>query len=203
MEIKLDGALTKEDFLRAMKLANHPILKKGQWVEIWILLLAAGAIMIGAGILGMAVMMEYFPAEIVLIAFGMIFVFIGLRLSRAAAEQWEKIEGLRAHREGVVTDDYIEMSMPTSQHHIQWKEFNGYGEYQEVVVLFQGTSLATPFSRRLFQSDSEWRQFKSLAAEKLPLSHQVNPARPGNLLVWLLIIIAIAVAVLEITQGSR
>jgi hypothetical protein len=102
-------------------------------------------------------------------------------------------------REGVINDDGIESSTPKGSSRLEWADFSGFGEYKDVFVLFQGTSVGTVFSRRFFQSDEDWRQFKDFAAQKLKRTHQVKLDRTyldkenfkTNWLVWLLLIVAI------------
>jgi hypothetical protein len=111
---------------------------------------------------------------------------------------WEKNDAFRIRREGLVTDKYIEIHTLTSQTKLLWSDFNGYGEYQDVVVLYQGDLIAHPFSARFFQNDGEWQQFKSIVTVKLQLTHRVNEFSRDNLFVYLLILIAIITIFYEI-----
>ena len=198
MEIKIDGSLTKDEFLRAAKLVNRPIRKETQFrVDLWVLIFLVGLTALGLSIWGTTVDRSYYPLEVLGFVIGLALAMVGLKLRAAISQLWDKNEALRARREGLATDEYIELKTPTIQSRYQWSGFIGYGETEEVVVLFLlGVAQAMTFSRRFFQSEADWLQFKSLVAEKLPLTHRINPINRGDFLIWLLIFISvIAIAV--------
>jgi hypothetical protein len=204
MEIKLDGTLTKDEFLQAAKLGNHPVTKNLHFrIELWLLLLLAGLVIIGLGIGGMIVNLDYYPIELVSTIFGAVLVVIGVKIRNAVAQVWDKNETLRAHCEGLVTDDFIEMRTPTSESRLQWSELSGYGEFHEVIVLFRGTTLAIPFSKRFFQGESEWLQFKTLVAGKLARTHRINPVSWANFLIWIIIAVSAIIFGFKLIESSK
>ena len=93
MQINLDGTLTKDEFLQAAKLGNHPISKNAHFrIEPWLLLLLAGLVIIGLAIGGMIVNLDYYPIELVSAIFGAILVIFGLKLRNPWARVWDKNE---------------------------------------------------------------------------------------------------------------
>jgi len=204
MQVKLDGTLTKDEFLQAAKLGNHPISKNAHFnIELWILFLLAGLVIIGLAIGGMTVNMAYYPIELVSAIFGAILVLLGLKIRNPWARVWDKNETLHAHCDGLVSDDSIEMRTPTSESRLQWSELSGYGEFHGVIVLFRGTTLAIPFSKRFFQSEEEWLQFKTLVAGKLALTHRIDPISRVNILIWIIIAASAILLVFKIIGNPK
>jgi hypothetical protein len=205
MEIKIDGSLTKEEFLRSVKLVNRPITKRTQFrFDLWILILLVGLAAVGLSIWGMTINRDYYPLEFIGFVIGLALAIFGLKLRTAISQLWDKNEALRAHREGLATDEYIELKTQTIQSRYQWSGFSGYGEYEEVVVLFlQGAAQAMTFSRRFFQSDTDWLQFKSLVEAKLPLTHRIKPVNRGDIFIWLLILISVIAIVVNLFMKPK
>jgi hypothetical protein len=204
MELKLDGSLSKDEFLQAVKLGNHPIAKNSQFkMDLWALLLLAGGAIIAISVGEIIVNPDYYLLALLGATIGAILVTVGLKVRAAISQIWDKNEAIRACREGLVTDEYIELRNLAGQSRLQWSALSGYGEIQDIIVLYQGVTLALPITKRFFGTETEWLQFKSLVAERLPLTHRINPMSRGNLLVWLLIIVAAVLLAVELSRGTK
>ncbi len=197
MEVKFGGVLTKDEFLRAARLIDHPLSKKPQVkIDLWALLIFAASVLAGAGLWQIVSSPAIYLIGVVLIVAGIIFAGAGLRLRTALAQLWDKNDAFRAKRDVVVTDDHIEIHTSSGQSRLRWSDFSGYGEYQGLLVLFRGAGIAHTFPARFFQSEAEWLQFKALTTERLPLTHRVGAINWANVVVWALIIISTGVVVI-------
>jgi hypothetical protein len=204
MELKLDGSLRKDEFLQAVKLGNHPIAKNSQFkMDLWTLLLLAGGAIIAISVGEIIVNPDYYLLALLGAIIGAILVTVGLKVRAAISQIWDKNEAIRARREGLVTDEYIELRNLAGQSRLQWSALSGYGEIQDIIVLYQGVTLALPITKRFFGTETEWLQFKSLVAERLPLTHRINPMSRGNLLAWLLIIVAAVLLAVQLSRGTK
>ncbi len=202
MEINIKGTLSKEEFLKTAVLANHPILKKNRYrLDLWVILLFSGLLLICLSVLGVIADPDYYPLVLVGTIAGLILITIAVKLRNAVSQLWKtRYASDPPQFEGRITEEFIDLHDPTSQARYLWSNFTGYGEYREIVVLVRD-SLAFPFPRHFFQSESDWQQFKALVQEKLPLTHQVKPIRPGNILIWLLLLFSISVLLFELYRN--
>ena len=170
IEIHFGEALTLDEFSQALKIGARPIMpQSGFSMDIWLLLLLAGSAMVLSG--GWAVLALAQQWGVYLFLAGLFMAVIGVRTRKTPQELWKRNESYRARREGVITDDSIEITTPTGFSRLEWADFSGFGEYEDVFVLFLDTSVEAIFSQRFFQSEEDWLQFKDLAAQKLERSH--------------------------------
>jgi hypothetical protein len=173
MEINFRGALTLDEFIQGMKLSSKPISSQSKFrLDSWLLLVLAGSLMtvIGGWV-------TFFSAQdwgMYLFLAGLFVAVIGIRLRKTPQELWKRNEIYRAQREGVIKDGGVETTTEMGRSLLKWTDFTGYGEYQDVLVLFLDASVEVIFSQRFFQSEEEWGQFKTLVAQKLERSHEVR-----------------------------
>ena len=205
MEISFEGTLTKDEFLNTSKLGRRPRVKnKGTILfDVWLVLLLVGAILVAVSIWQMTASWGQGSASrgavvwLALLIFGVVILIFGMKTQSAPKKLWEQNEAFRAHRHGKITDQGIEVYTPFGQSKLQWKDLTGYGEYKEILVLFQGTALAIPFPKRLFANEEEWELFRSAVTERLDITHQVTEVSTPQILIYVLVLVAIIALVME------
>ena len=192
MNIRFEGSLTKEEFKDTAKLANCPVLKKsGFTMDLWIILLLAGV-----GLIAFALRMLFIEANMssgVLVAvLGAIVFSFGMKSRKAIDRAWDEFQKTDLRREGIVTDDYLEIRSSAGNSQAFWPGFSGYGEYRNILILFQG-GVAYPFSSRFFQNETDWQEIRKFISDKLPLTHKVQPGpiNSSNWFVWFMIILSV------------
>lgn len=194
MEIRFSESMTKEEYLQAVKLGTRRIRTRTSYtIDMWLLQILGGSMLLLSGS-----WLAFFKMQawgIILFVAGIFMVVLGVKLRQTAEDFWQKNEYLHMRREGVIHDTGMESTTLKGFSRLDWEDFSGYGEYKDVFVLFQGTSLGMVFSRRFFKSDEDWQQFKNLAAQKLQRTHQVKQDHTQldrgdvkkNWVVWLLV----------------
>ena len=190
MDIRFGGVLTKEEFLAAIKLSNRPISPRTR-IDLWILLVLAGLALVGIGVWLAFSEQALYPIAFLIFIVGLVLFVIGFKLRATFDQLWDKNDAYRVRRDVTANDDFIEIHNSSGQVQLRWQDFSGYGEYQEVMVLFQGPTISHPFPKRFFLNEMDWPQFKALVVKKLPLTHQVTALERPNLLVWIILILAV------------
>ena len=133
MELKLDGYLTKEQYLLATKLmARKTSSQKGNIIlDFWIFLMAMGVCGVIAGI---AVLLSHrTDIGILSMIIGAIFIKLAFDFRKAPEKSWKSIEGI--HITGQVSDDGIILVTANGQNNYQWDDLSGFGLEQDVVLL--------------------------------------------------------------------
>ena len=123
---------------------------------------------------------------------------IGVKAQGLSHKLWEQNEAVRARRHGKITDQGVEVYTPFGQTGLRWADLTGYGECNEILVLFQGTSMVIPFPRHFFAGDEEWQQFKTAVTERLTLTHQATKVNVSIAQVPVYVLILIAVAAVHV-----
>lgn len=172
MNIKFEGSLTKDEYKSAIKLADRPLLTGiGIRLDLWMVFFVVGLVTFVMGLwilLGDSNLISGIIAAIL----GAVVFLLGLKYRNALDQAWNEFQKTDTKREGVITNDYLETRSSTYHCQILWEGISGYGEHQNVIVLFQG-ELAHPFSPRFFQNDSEWQEFKKFVTGKFTLTHKL------------------------------
>lgn len=192
MDIPYSGSLTKEEFKDLVTLGQRPILKKSSaFIDIWIILLVLGVSILLTGLWTMFTA-ENVPGSFVFIALGVVVLIFSGKFRKAVDQAWEQYKKTDLRREGRVTDHYFEIRNSTGNAQVFWTGISGYGEYRNVLVLFQG-QVGYPFSARFFRTETDWQEFRKFVMGKFPMSHRVPEGLnlASNWYIWLLIIIAI------------
>ncbi len=192
MNIPFAGSLTKEEFKDVIKLGQRPVSKKSaMFIDVWLIFLVLGLGLMGIGF-RMMFTTENTGGGIAIAVVGMICFVLGLKLRTAIDQAWEQYRKTDIHREGSLTDESLELRTSTGHSQLLWTGFTGYGEYHNVLVLFQG-QVGYPFPARFFQTESDWQEFRKFAWGKFPISHQVTSGLnlSSNWFIWLLLIISI------------
>jgi hypothetical protein len=205
VELRFEGILTKDEFLNTSRLAtrplaNRPLARKKVVItfDLWPVLTAMGVVLVATGIWQMAQMQQ---ANIISLMLGLVLFVFGMKLRAAPQTLWEQNETFREQREGRITERAVEIHTPTGQARLLWTDFVGYGEYEDIVVLFQDPAFGIPFPKRFFRSEAEWNAFTAMVTRKLQVSHQITSIEQPSPLI--LIILAVAViAVLLQSQGN-
>ena len=196
MNIRFEGSLTKDEFKNSIKLANRPILKyTGFHFDLWIILLLAGIVIIAYG-LRMLFIEEKMSSGVMVAVTGAIVFSFGMKTRKAIERAWDEFQKTDTKREGVITDDYLETRSSVGNSQTLWTGISGYGEYQNMIVLFQ-SGVAYPFSPRFFQNETDWQEFRKFISNKLPITHKVQPGfiNSSNWFVWLLLILSVALMI--------
>jgi hypothetical protein len=204
MEIQFAGALNKEDYLSLSKLTARPIVRKGEQFtfDLWLLLVFVGAIMVSIGVWQFIAAQErvnivwFLPLMLGFLAFA-----IGFKLRSAPHKAWEQHESLRIIREGNITPEAVEIRTSQGQWRVLWTDLTGYGEYRDIIALFQGPSAPIPFPRHFFKSDEDWDAFQTMTTDRLEATHRVASVELSRTLVLILILIAIVVLVTNAATG--
>ena len=194
MNIKFEGSLTKDEFKSTVKLANRPILKNpGFRFDLWIILLIAGVVIFAIGLRMLFVEGNLSSGVMVL---GAIVFSFGMKTRNAINRAWDEFQKTDTKREGVITDNYLETRSSVGNSQTLWTGISGYGEYQNMIVLFQ-SGVAYPFSVRFFENEADWKEFRKFISSKLPVTHKVQPGfiNSSNWFVWLLLILSVALMI--------
>ncbi len=192
MNIPFAGSLTKEEFKDIVKLGQRPVSKKSTtFIEVWVIFLLLGLGIIAVG-LRMLFTTENINGGIMVMAVGAVFLILGMKFQKAIDQAWEEYKKTDLGSEGNITDEYLETRNSMSHSQVLWNGFSGYGEYRNVLVLFQG-QVGCPFSARFFQTETDWQEFKKFVSSKLPISHKVQSSLnlSPNWFTWLLIILSV------------
>lgn len=205
MNIQFEGSLLKEEFKEAAKLMNRRVLNKGGGhLDLWIALVALGGVLSLAGL-----RILFFDKNIgmgaLVLSLGAVLFVLGMKLRTAVDRAWEESQKTDTCREGNVTDEYIEIQSAVGNSQILWTGLNGYGEYHEIILLFQG-NLAFPFSSRFFKNNEEWQEFRNLVARKLPVTHKVSAGlvNSSNWFIWsIMILFMISILWYIFVKGSE
>ena len=186
MNIKFEGSLTKEEFKDSVKLANRPIKENNVNIDFWVVLVLAGTLLAFAG-LRLLFASQNTGLGVFLLAGGVVLFMFGMKLRAAVDRAWEELQKTDAKREGLITEEYLEIRNSVSNSQNLWTGFNGYGEYRNLLLLFQG-NVAYPFSIRFFQNETDWQEFRKFVVSKLPMTHQIqsNMMNSSNRLLLLL-----------------
>jgi hypothetical protein len=195
MEIPFEGTLTKDEHLDAVQIAKKPIPGEGKIVlEPWRALVVIGGILTPISIWQMFLVITQSQgggiAGLLLLVIGVFIIMLGVRLRATPHQLWEQNASLRERRAGKITDDAVEIITSLGEFRLPWTSLTGYGEYKEIIVLFQG-ALNMPFPKRFFENEETWDSFRSLVAEKLEISHRVVPIKRSQILLYLIIAIAL------------
>jgi hypothetical protein len=207
MEIRFEGALTKDEFLSISKLGQsyHGQSKNLTPVNMPVILMVVGT---GLAAIGAWLWTVFKPqasvpglfTSLLLIILGILAIGFGVKLRGYWSQVWEQNEALRSHREGTITEQGLEVHTPFGQTKLEWKELSGYGEYDGILVLYQGTATGYPIPRRFFESEEGWQSALSVVAERLERTHQVQESSPriANILIWGLILAALVLILIRI-----
>jgi hypothetical protein len=197
VNIKFEGTLTKDDFNATVKLANRPILKtNGVHIDFWVTLTSFGLILI---VIGLQILFTNgntgFGALVLVV--GAVFFVLGLKTRNAINRAWEQFQTTDMKREGVITDDYLELRSAISSSQTQWSGFSGYGEIEDGIVLFQNV-VAYSFPARFFQNQADWQSFREFVSHRLPMTHKVESGRMrvSSRIVWLILLLSVATMIL-------
>jgi hypothetical protein len=196
VNITFEGTLTKDDFKSTVKLANRPILKtSGVHIDFWVALISFGLILIAIGLRMMFGNGNTGFSALVLVA-GAVFFVLGLKTRNAVERAWEQFQKTDMKREGVITDDYLELRSSISSSQTQWSGFSGYGEIEDGIVLFQN-AVAYSFPARFFQNQADWQRFREFVSHRFPMTHKVQSGRlhAGNWIIWLLLLLSAAITI--------
>jgi hypothetical protein len=68
---------------------------------------------------------------------------------------------------GIVNDTGISLVGAKSSHHYNWSAFIAFKETEDIVLLYQSKNCFNLFSKRLFSTDNEWQQFRSLSRQRV------------------------------------
>jgi hypothetical protein len=174
MEIRFEGTLTKDEWLSISKLGQS---YRGQSknltpVNTSVLLMVVGA---GLAAIGAWLWMVFKPQasvaglfiSLLLVILGLMAIGFGVGLRSFWSKVWDQNEALRSHRHGTITDQGLKVHTPFGHADLQWKDLSGYGEYDEILVLYQGTTTGYPIPRRFFESEDEWRSALAAVADRL------------------------------------
>jgi len=173
MEIAFSGALTLDEFTQGMKLNTRPVVQQEKSrLDTWLLVVVAGSLMTVIGVL--MVIFTELQWSVYLFLAGLFAALIGSRMRKTPQELWKRNPGYREQREGVINDEGVVVTTPAGSSRLAWSDLSGFGEYKDVVVLFQDDEFEVILSQRFFQSEAEWEQFKTLVAQKLVCSHKVQ-----------------------------
>lgn len=196
MEIPIKGILTRKDYLHAIKLSRGRLSSSGEMgmsINPWSLFLPIGTGLIILGLwqgAGSEGGMQTFWIVIFVLGCGL--VALGVNRLAEPSRQWKQFKPLYAQREGQVTEETVRIHTLVDETHLRWEKFLGYGEYKGVIVLFSCDVHYVPFSRRLFETEADWKTFRALVARKLEMSHRVRLLR--DYLKWTFVFLFAALA---------
>ncbi len=174
MELSFDGSLTKKDFISAVKLANRSIAKKSLLrVDPWIPSLILGALLFVGGPYAFLFGPDH---NLYIMAGPMILgmLVITTTVSGMPGNVWNSKPEVRSRMQGKVTEKGLVFIHPNGQLTMDWEGYKGYGEYRDVVDLFNEGGTATIFARTFFKTDQEWMDFKEMVGNRLPITHDVS-----------------------------
>src|SRR5690349_4695930 len=142
MNLSYSGKLTKAEYLKVVKLNTREILKKGSfYFDLWVLLLGIGAPLF---LLSVTAFRQWslsqansFPWFMIGNIAGIFVIILGWKLRGAPSKFWDENQEMLSKVEGSISDEAIEPFIQNGNLKINWSEFNGYGEYQGIIVLFR------------------------------------------------------------------
>jgi len=196
MNIRFEGSLTQAEFKDAVKLANRPLLKNmGFHLDLWIILFIAGVVIFAIG-LRMLFAEGNLSSGVMVLVLGAIVFSFGMKTRNAIDRAWDEFQKTDTKREGMITDDYLETRSSVGNSQTLWTGISGYGEYQNVIVLFQN-GVAYPFSSRFFRNETDWQEFRKFISNKLPVTHKIQTGfvNSSNWLVWILLMLSMALTI--------
>jgi hypothetical protein len=198
MELKLDGYLTKEQYLLGNKLYLHTIATDKTRFVIQIgqfeMVAGGGLAVIGIGLLAN----DSLGLGILLFAVGLFLGYLGYLQRQVPHKLWENIKDL--HLSGSVSDDGIVLRSPNGQNSYRWSDFSGYGAEGDIVLLIpRNSNMGHIIPQQMFQDHQSWLVSKSLLAVKLPLTRSFQRQNvsfeKSEAMLWILIAVA-ALAIL-------
>lgn len=170
MGIKFLGAQSKEEYFEQLRILSKPESKKASQ-EGWKLFLEIGPLLVIIGIIKLVVSHESWAIFLVP---GLILVYLGFKTKQAILKVWEKNEGFREQKTGMISDEKITITSKESTVDLSWNEFRSYGESKNQIVLFLDDIIFYNFPKSFFQCEADWKQFRSLVAKKLKQSHSLR-----------------------------
>ena len=173
MEIHFKGTYSKEEFLAASALGRSPILKKSQTiVDAWVILAFIGGVLVIAGV---SIGFSGRPLGALLAVLGIFAIVYGLRLRHAPLKLWEQSKGAVSEWSGTITEEGIQVSTYVGQHYHPWSELTGYGEHQDVIVLFHDPVVTITIPKSFIATEDEWNRFRDEVSQRLSVTHSVRP----------------------------
>lgn len=170
MEIKFSGAQSKEEYYEQLRILSKPEGKQNS-LEGWKLFLEVGPLLMIIGILKLVISHENW---VIFLIPGIIMVYLGYKTKQAILKIWKNTEGLREQKSGMISDNKITFETKNSTVDFTWNEFKSYGDSKNQIVLFYDRSIFYNFPKSFFQSEAEWKQFRSLVTKKLKQSHSLG-----------------------------
>jgi len=205
MNISFDGSVTKEEFKSAATLLNSPLSKKtGMNINSWIILTIIGAVLFFFGVRTMFVEQNIGIGGISAVLGTVIFSY-GLKVRTAIDKLWDNYHKNNPKLEGISTDEYLEVRNSQGKAQILWTAFNGYGEYNNVILLIQGNT-GHFFSKELFQNEEDWNEFRKFISSRFTITHKIEKnllsLRTILLAGWIIVSILIVFLVLSNTGAK-
>lgn len=195
MEIQFGGQMLRDDFFKANRVAER-INTKGSIFPLWALLAGSGGLLILGSIWQMVVDPSTFQLITLAVTIGILYIVLGIKIKKSAGEYWEKNEFLRTRYEGIISEEKIDIHIPTAHFHFLWSDIKSYGASEDVVVLFQHSGTGHIFCSRFFKNENDWLEFRKMLALKIPIQAAANVSgadRSRSFLTALLLLLGIAV----------
>jgi YcxB-like protein len=183
--IVFSGSVTRENYLRAVRLATGPNRQAK------ILLALSGAILFTFSVvLPLAYSQDvssWYPVWGVLVVLAFLF-FVVPRIAIDRALKTNKL--LQQPFEGTAAEDAIRMTTPNSSVTLPWEVFYQVKEAPKMILLYQGSNLYNLFPREFFANEEDWQTFRSWALAKVP-SKAKQRSRIWVFLLWMAIFLVI------------
>jgi hypothetical protein len=204
MNLPYSGKLTKSEYLRITQLNTRRILKKGGFhIDFWVLLFGIGTLLL---LISMAAIRQWvlsqsnsFPWYIFGFIAGIFVIVLGFKFRAQPAKFWDENQASLSRMDGTITDDEIELVTPNGNLKMNWSEFDGYGEYLGMIVLYKPPLSALPFIDHFFEKKEDWEIFRNMVVERLPLTHlvnQISAPKFSNPPVYILFILSIIMLII-------
>lgn len=211
MDIRFEGTLTKDEYVRLVKLRGRGLVVKGRdttktLTAFWPWVVAAGIISAGIGIWLLVAGAEQTAVMggTLVLMWGLFQCAIGLVTRGSPRKMWEHDEGAQVHREGSISEQSVEERSSLGQSRLMWTNYMGYAEFEDLIVLVTLAGLWEPFPRRFFGSDVDWDALRTLLAERFSGDQQAgSTANPGSWLFRVLIALVVLITLFAVAEHSR
>ena len=158
MEINFKGALSKDEYIKALKL-HYPYKKLRPLLIIFI------PLMILAVVINFSTNREISYFFLFLIFY---YIFFLVRTKYRIKKYWNQCKAIKEYRSGVVSEQGIAVSGETWNSNETWDYFVKHKLSPEMVLIYETSFAMHIFPRSFFENDNDWESFIQIVKNKVP-----------------------------------
>ena len=179
MQIKFNGQYDRDLFFKAVALANRPPKNRQRLLSIMLVIAISAIGVIGYRILTSGDWLDNLVYLVAAVFMGGFIAYIFFRPYFAARKLWAN-PGTRRPLKGTITNQGITYVFPEGENIIEWERFNRLQKTSDLATLVRVDGLLLVFSRRFFNSESNWQRFNELVDAKVIPMDEKGIQRPAR-----------------------